>query len=67
MFINSRKLGLLKALPHAFSPNTLTKVEFERPFEVMGGRSQLALMERTTESEDLGSRVRKHPTSHIYL
>lgn len=43
------------------------QVEFERPFEVMGGRSHLALIERTTETEDLGRRALKHPTSHIYI
>lgn len=43
------------------------QVEFERPRQVAGGRSQLALLERTTESQDLGSRARTHPTSHIYV
>ncbi|CAB1101527.1 unnamed protein product [Ectocarpus sp. CCAP 1310/34] len=51
----------------AANRNTWWLVEFERPFEVMGGRSHLALIERTTETEDLGRRALKHPTSHIYI
>lgn len=58
--------ALESSAPRLFSERS-DKVEFERPFQVMGGRSHLALMERTTESEDLGGRARKHPTSHIYV
>ncbi|CBJ25529.1 hypothetical protein Esi_0003_0165 [Ectocarpus siliculosus] len=51
----------------AFRDGLFAEVEFERPFEVMGGRSHLALIECTTETEDLGRRALKHPTSHIYI
>lgn len=54
-------------LVHIIAVALLHQVEFERPRQVAGGRSQLALLERTTESQDLGSRARTHPTSHIYV
>ncbi|CAM9696611.1 unnamed protein product, partial [Scytosiphon promiscuus] len=60
--------GARRIIEDAFRDDGLfAEVEFERPFEVMGGRSRLRLVERTTESEDLGSRVHKHPTSKIYV
>ncbi|CAN0385559.1 unnamed protein product [Pylaiella littoralis] len=51
----------------AFQDGLFAEVEFEGSYKVLGGRSQLVLMERTTESEDLGNRVKKHPTCHIYV
>ncbi|CAM9144889.1 unnamed protein product, partial [Hapterophycus canaliculatus] len=60
--------GVRRIVEDAFRFDGLfAEVEFERPFEAMGGRSRLRLMERTTESEDLGSPVQKHPTSTIYV
>ncbi|CAM9461269.1 unnamed protein product [Laminaria digitata] len=56
-----------EVVKQAFSEGLFAEVEFERPRQVAGGRSQLALLERTTESQDLGSRARRHPTSHIYV
>ncbi|CAM9553988.1 unnamed protein product [Ectocarpus sp. 4 AP-2014] len=59
--------GAREIIEGAFQDGLFAEVEFERPFEVMGGRSHLALIERTTETEDLGRRALKHPTSHIYI
>ncbi|CAM9360598.1 unnamed protein product [Ectocarpus fasciculatus] len=59
--------GAREIIKGAFRDGLFAEVEFERPFEVMGGRSHLALIERTTETEDLGRRALKHPTSHVYI
>ncbi|CAN0514546.1 unnamed protein product, partial [Ectocarpus sp. 12 AP-2014] len=59
--------GARDIIEGAFRDGLFAEVEFERPFEVMGGRSHLALIERTTETEDLGRRALKHPTSHVYI